>query len=113
MLGSKSLTLNLIILSIAEIFGDFHLKFFARSNKLSNLLGGLAGYVGVVYFLIVSLKQSNVIFVNGMWDGVSAVLESIAAFVILGERLTNWHQYVGLFVIIAGIFLMRIGPPPS
>lgn len=112
MLGSKSLMINLLVLSLSEIFGDFHLKFFARGNKLSNLFGGVAGYIGVIYFAIVCFKQANVLYVNGMWDGVSAVVESLAAFLILGERLTNWHQYVGLFVIILGIFLMRIGPVP-
>lgn len=105
--------LNVLLLSFAEIFGDFQLKFFARSNKLSNLFGGVAGYIAIIYFLIKSLRQGNVLYVNGMWDGVSAALESIAAFVILGERLTNWHQYFGLSIIILGIFLMRIGPVPS
>ena len=104
--------LNVLLLSVAEIFGDFQLKNFARSNKLSNLFGGVSGYIAIIYFLIKSLKQGNLLYVNGMWDGVSTALESIAAFVILGERLTTWQQYAGLFVIIAGIFLMRIGPVP-
>ena len=71
------------------------------------LMATLAGYVGIVYFLIRSLRVGNVLYVNGMWDGVSAILESIAAYVLLGERLTTPMQYMGLVAIIGGIFMLH------
>jgi len=110
---SESVVLNLILLCVTEIFGDFQLKFFARGNELSNLGGGLLGYGGVIFFLIRCFKQANVLWVNGMWDGISAILESIAAYVILGERFNTWHQYAGLAVIVLGIFLLRMGHAPK
>lgn len=110
---SSSVILNLILLCITEIFGDFQLKFFARGNELSNLGGGLLGYAGVVFFAIRCFKDANVLWVNGMWDGVSAILESIAAYVILGERFNTWQQYAGLAVIVLGIFLLRMGQVPK
>ena len=103
---------NLAGLTLTEILGDFQLKFFAREHKLGNLFGGLTGYAGVIFFLIRSLTQGNVMYVNGIWDGASVILESLAAYLILGERLSNWHQYAGLLLIIGGIFLMRIGKIP-
>jgi multidrug transporter EmrE-like cation transporter len=63
--------------------------------------------VAVIYFLIRSLKLGNVLYVNGMWDGVSAVLETIAAYIILGERLNRPIEYLGLIAIIAGIFMLH------
>jgi hypothetical protein len=39
-------------------------------------------------------------------DGVSALLETAAAFLILGERLLYWYQYVGLLLIAGGIFFL-------
>jgi hypothetical protein len=42
-----------------------------------------------------------------MWDGVSGILNSVAAYTILGDRLKNWTQYLGLGLIIAGIILMK------
>jgi multidrug transporter EmrE-like cation transporter len=42
-----------------------------------------------------------------MWDGVSAVLESLAAYFILGERLKRPIEYFGLAIIILGIFMLH------
>jgi multidrug transporter EmrE-like cation transporter len=44
-----------------------------------------------------------------MWDGVSALLESVAAYLILGEKLNKPYQYIGLGVIILGIFILHSG----
>jgi multidrug transporter EmrE-like cation transporter len=44
-----------------------------------------------------------------MWDGVSAILETAAAFFIFGERMNSWTQYLGLALIIAGIFILKSG----
>ena len=100
---------NIVMLSLFEILGDFQFKFFARQGKLANFGGGLVGYSGVIYFLIAALKQGNVLWVNGMWDGVSGVIESLAAFLILGERFNNWFQYLGLAMITTGLVLLRKG----
>jgi multidrug transporter EmrE-like cation transporter len=99
--------LNLLALSLTEIFGDFQLKFFARSHKLGNLFGGLLGYTGVIFFLIRSLTQGNVMFVNAMWDGMSGVIESVAAYLILGERMDKWYQYLGIVFVAFGLVLMK------
>jgi len=94
-------------LSIAEIVGDFGFKAFARTGTGASFAQGTLGYVAVIYFLIRSLKVGNVLYVNGMWDGVSAVLETIAAYIILGERLNRPIEYLGLIAIIAGIFMLH------
>ena len=41
------------------------------------------------------LYKGNVMYVNGLWDGMSGLLESAAAYIILGERLNKWYQYLG------------------
>ena len=98
---------NIGALSIFEIVGDFGFKSFARTGTVFSFAQGSAGYIGVIYFLIRSLKKANVLYVNGIWDGVSAVLESIAAYLILGERLNKPIEYIGLLFIIAGIFMLH------
>lgn len=99
--------LSIGALSVAEIVGDFGFKNFARGGGGAAFAQGTAGYVAVIYFLIRSLRVGNVLYVNGMWDGVSAVLESVAAYFLFGERLTNPIQYVGLVIVIAGIFMLH------
>lgn len=100
-------TLNIILLSLAEIVGDFGYKTYARGGGLPAFAQGSFGYVAVVYFLIRSLRVGNVLYVNGMWDGVSAALETLAAYFILGERLNRPIEYLGLVAIIAGIFMLH------
>jgi multidrug transporter EmrE-like cation transporter len=98
-----------LVLSAIEVYGDFSLRFYAQTNKLSWLVHGLVGYAGVIYFLIRSFKFKNVLYVNGMWDGVSALIESIAAYVILGDRLDKVSEYTGVVLIIVGVFLLKNG----
>ena len=102
--------LNLMWLSLTEIIGDFGFERFADTNQLSGFIQGSVGYIGVIYFLIKSLKGGNVMYVNGMWDGMSGILETIAAYVLLGERL-NGLQYLGIVLIAAGLVLLKsFGP---
>ena len=96
-----------VILSIIEIFGDFQLRFYAQSGALKNLGLGIIGYAGVVFALIKSLQLNNVLFVNAVWDGTSGLLESAAAYYILGDRFKTTGQYVGILFIFVGLFLMK------
>jgi multidrug transporter EmrE-like cation transporter len=101
--------LDLTALSITEIIGDFGFKAFAKTGGAMNFGQGMIGYVGVVYCLIKSFKVGNVIYVNGMWDGISTVLETIAAYLILGDRLNTKTQWIGLGMLIVGIIMVRMG----
>lgn len=96
------------LLSLTEVFGDFALKKYANEGGLAFLAYGLIGYVGVVYFLIQSLRGSSVLMVNVAWDGISAFIESLLAFVVLGERFSDPNQYIGISLIVAGLFFLKI-----
>ena len=100
--------MDITAMAVVEILGDFSLKAFANEGGSTYLMGGLLGYAGVIYFLIRALQNSTVLLVNGAWDGISTIIESAAAFFILGERMEHSCQYVGLGFIIVGLFLMRI-----
>jgi multidrug transporter EmrE-like cation transporter len=95
------------ILSVLEVFGDFMLKDYATFGKFSSLGLGIFGYVGVIIALIWSFRTGNVLLVNGLWDGMSAVIESLAAYIILGDRLENPYQYFGLFLTVVGVFMLK------
>jgi multidrug transporter EmrE-like cation transporter len=69
---------------------------------------GIGGYIGVVYLLIISLQGSTVLMVNGAWDGISTLIESISAYIFLGERFHSYLQYIGLLFIIIGVYLLKI-----
>ena len=99
--------INVIILSIVEVYGDFELQKYAHTNQINYLVSGVIGYIGVVYFLIKSLQTSNILYVNLMWDGVSALVETMAAVILLGQRFESWEHFVGGALIIIGLFLIK------
>lgn len=99
----------LILLAVVEIFGDFSLEKYANTGKLPFLGYGSIFYVGVVYFLIKSLQGSTILIVNVLWDGISSIIETLAAMIILKERLSHPYQYVGLIMTIVGMVLLKWG----
>jgi multidrug transporter EmrE-like cation transporter len=99
---------QIFTLSVVEVVGDFALRKYANEGGIKPLMVGIAGYIGVVGMLIVSLQDSTVLMVNGAWDGMSTIVESLAAYVFLGERFDNYMQYIGLFTIVVGLFLLKI-----
>lgn len=92
---------------LSEILGDFALKEYAKQSLMSSLFIGIFGYIGVIVFLIRSLRQSQILYVNAMWDGWSALIESLAAIILLGERFDDPRKYFGVALIVAGIFFLR------
>lgn len=99
---------DLLPLVLTEIVGDFGFKQFANSGGVANFITGIVGYIGVIYFLIRSLQGSTVLIVNAVWDGLSALIETLAAIIILGERLDEPIKYIGIIFIIVGIFCLKI-----
>jgi multidrug transporter EmrE-like cation transporter len=98
---------DIVALSAIEVFGDFSLRWYAQTNSPSYLASGVLGYAGVVFYLIKCFRKGNVLYVNSMWDSISTVIESLAAYVVLGDRLKTPTQYIGLSLIIAGIYMLR------
>jgi multidrug transporter EmrE-like cation transporter len=99
---------QIIGLSLVEIVGDVALKQYANDKGLAYLGAGIVGYIGVIIMLIVSLQGSTILMVNNAWDGTSSLIESLYAFVVLGERFENYLQYFGVFFIIIGLYLLKI-----
>jgi len=48
------------------------------------------------------------LIVNVAWDGISALIESIAAMIFLGERFNDPLQYLGVVFIISGLFFLKL-----
>jgi len=99
---------DLTSLILIEIVGDFGYKKFADEGGINNFIVGTTGYIGVIYFLIRSLQGTQLLLINAAWDGLSALLESIAAMVFLGERFEDPTKYIGIVLIIIGLFFLKM-----
>jgi multidrug transporter EmrE-like cation transporter len=95
-------------LSIFELIGDVSIKEYANDKGIMYLGVGIAGYIGIIIMLIISLQGSTILMVNNAWDGTSSLIESIYAYVILGERFDNYLQYCGIVFILIGLYLLKI-----
>ena len=99
---------EIIPLILTEIVGDFGFKEFANKGGIINFTTGIIGYIGVIYYLIRSLQGSQILLVNAVWDGLSALIESIVAIIILGERFDDPWKYFGIILIILGLFFLQL-----
>ena len=99
---------DVLCLTIAEIVGDFGYKKFANNGGIKPFAVGTVGYIGVIYFLIKSLQGSQILLVNSAWDGMNALVESLAAIIILGERFDDPRKYLGVVFIIVGLFFLKL-----
>jgi multidrug transporter EmrE-like cation transporter len=101
---------HVFAMSLAETFGNFHLKNFAASNSHHNLFCGIAGYCGVLYFLIRSFALGgSLLWVSAMWEGMITVLGAGFAIFVLGERFSHPIQYFGIFLAIVAMILVHLG----
>ena len=94
---------------LIEIFANFNLKWYTASGATQYLLFGVIGYIGVVGGLLAAMSLENVLYVNALWDGLSGLIQGLAAYIILGDRLKSGQQYVGMIMIIAGVVLLQLG----
>jgi multidrug transporter EmrE-like cation transporter len=99
---------DILLLTFSEIIGDFGYKEFANKGGIQHFAAGVIGYIGVSICLIKSLQGSTVLLVNAAWDGISALVESMAAIVILGERFDDPTKYLGILFIIIGLFFLQM-----
>ena len=103
----------IVLISLVEYVGDSNFKFYARDGKINNLVIGIIAYSVLIKLLITALKESNLIFTNGMWDGISAIISTLFAYFLLKERLSNKFQWSGLVLVILGVLLLNVGKIPK
>lgn len=101
--------MDYILLSAVEYIGDSNARLWVLTNEPKFWYIAATAYVGVFQVLIMVLRRHNVLRANVMWDGVSAVVESVLAYLLLGDRLDSPIQYAGLGFIIVGLFMLGPG----
>jgi multidrug transporter EmrE-like cation transporter len=96
-------------MSLAETFGNVHFKWFAKTQAHHHMIGGLVGYIGVMYFLVQSFSAESLLYVSAMWEGMITVLGAMVAYFFLGERFTSPIQYLGILFGLAGMVMVHAG----
>lgn len=99
--------LQISAITLSQIFGDFGFKSWVLDGDGMGFIKGGIGYIGVVFFLLKSLASHNILWINGMWSASTLIFESIAAYILLGERFDHKWQYVALGMIIVGVIALK------
>ncbi len=103
----------MIFAALLEYMGDSNFKLYARSSDYNYLLYGTIAYIIMIYVIIEVLRNySNVMYMNGIWDALSIVLETLLAYIFLRETLDNNYQVLGFIFVVVGIILMNVGDVP-
>lgn len=103
----------IILASLLEYIGDSNFKLFAKSSNNKYLSIGVVAYVLMVFVIIEILKNySNVMYMNGIWDATSIILETLLAYFFLKETLDNQYQLLGFVFVVIGVILMNVGNIP-
>jgi multidrug transporter EmrE-like cation transporter len=101
---------HVLAMSIAEVFGNVHLKNFAASNSHHNLFCGIAGYCGVLYFLVRSFALGgSLLWVSTMLEAGITLSGTLFAFFVLGERFEHPIQYMGVLFCVLAILMIHHG----
>lgn len=101
--------LNVCFMSLAELFGNFNIQRFAQTNRNKDLLFGILGYIGVVFFLWKSFGHGNMLWVSTMWEGMIIVLGTTFAYFYLGERFHHPVQYLGIILGLLAMMCVHYG----
>lgn len=101
--------LNVCLMTGAEIFANMHLQRYASNKVLRNLVLGILGYIGVLFFLIRSFGHGNMLWVTTMWEGMIIIFGASFAYFYLGERFSHPIQYIGIFLGLAAMCCVQYG----
>jgi len=100
---------HVFAMSCAEIYANTNLKLFTQSNHHGHLMGGILGYIGVVFFLIKSLMGGGLMYISIMWEAMITILGSLVAYFYLNERFDHWVQYFGIVLALVAMALVHYG----
>ena len=106
---NKMILLNVCCMSLAEIFGNFNVQKFSQTNRCQDLIFGILGYIGVIFFLWRSFGDNNMLWVSMMSEGMIIVFGSAFAYFYLGERFHHPVQYLGIILGILAICCVQYG----
>lgn len=102
--------INVLALTIAELIGNSHLKWFAHHGKQHNLAWGLLAYLAVIFFLVESLKKETMMWTCIMWEAMIVIGGAITAYVLFGEKFTHWVQWLGILFALGAAICVNYSP---
>jgi len=91
-------------MTLAELFGNAHLKWFAENGKHHHLGLGVVAWLAVLFVLVKALSQKSMMWTGVMGEAMIVLGGALSAGLLFGEKFTHWIQWLGvLFALGAAI----------
>ena len=99
--------LNVLMMTLSELVGNTHLKWFADNGRHGHLAMGMLAYIGVIFFLVRSFGSQSMMWTCIMWEAMIVIGGALTAYVVFGEKFNHWIQWVGILLALAAAFCVN------
>jgi len=103
------LLFNVACMSCSELFANTNLLKYAKNKEMINLLLGILGYIGVIYFLIKCFNHGNLTRVTLFWEAFIVIMSTLIGYFFLEETMSHPLEYLAIVLILVAIVCMHCG----
>ncbi len=99
-----------VFLVLAITFEVFSTSMMKASLGFTRLYPSVAFVFGMgfcFYFLAQTLSSIPLSIAYAIWSGIGTALTAVVAIVIWKEPM-NWYVFIGMVLIIAGVFIINL-----
>ena len=102
--------LSVLLMSLAELVGNAHLKLYSENGAHHHLSLGLLTWAAVLFFLVKCFETKSMMWTCVMWEACIIVGGALTAYFIFGEKLTHWLHWFGILFALAAAFCINYCP---
>jgi multidrug transporter EmrE-like cation transporter len=94
-------------MTLAELFGNANLKFFADGKGHHHLSIGIVSWFVALFFLVESLRSESLMWTCVIWEAMIIIGGALTAYFIFGEKFTHWIQWLGILFALGAAFCIN------
>jgi multidrug transporter EmrE-like cation transporter len=94
------------VAAACEVMGDLLLKYWAETNDVRLMAGGLATYLVSLVFFAFALKRGQLAVIVAFWVAIALVLMAVLGWLLFGEKLSP-RNAAGIALVLIALFLLR------
>lgn len=91
---------NVLMMTLAELFGNTHLKWFSENRSKHHLAIGVAAYLTVIFFLTRAFASQSMLWTCIMWEAMIVIGGALTAYLVFGEKFDHWIQWLGILLAL-------------